>query len=175
MSVQEYIAEAGSQPARPSGWRGHWIRFCEGMAAFFFALMFAGFMIQIVSRYVLNMPVAWSLEICSIAYVWVVFWSAGMLAGERRQIRFDLLYNLFPPRARRVLAIVITGTLGVIFLAALPGVVDYVMFLGRRTSMLLKIRMDLVYSCFVIFMIAVIVGAALRIRRLWGPHWRDEL
>ena len=58
------------------------------------------------------MPVAWSLELCSIGYIWVVFWSCGILVSERRQIVFDLLYNMFPPRPRRVLAIVNTGTLG---------------------------------------------------------------
>ena len=35
--------------------------------------------------------------------------------------------------------------------------------------------MDLVYSCFVIFMIAVIVGAAIRIWRLSGRSWRQHL
>ena len=50
-------------------------RFAELAAAAMFAAMFGAFMIQIVSRYVFNAPVSWSLEICSIAYVWVVFWS----------------------------------------------------------------------------------------------------
>jgi TRAP-type C4-dicarboxylate transport system permease small subunit len=169
------VADAAQNDARGRSLMKRWTRFSERVAALLFALMFAGFLIQIVSRYVLNMPVAWSLELCSIAYVWVVFWSCDLLVSERQQIRFDLLYNLFPPRARRVLAIVNTATLGLIFLAALPGVVDYILFLGRRTSMLLKIRMDLVYSCFVIFMLAVIVNAAFRIWRLLGQRWQDEL
>jgi TRAP-type C4-dicarboxylate transport system permease small subunit len=156
-------------------WASLWTRFSEWVAAGLFALMFGGFLIQIVSRYVLNIPVAWSLELCSIGYVWVVFWSCSILAGERRQIVFDLLYHKFPPSQRRVLAIINTATLGLIFLAALPGVVDYVMFLGRRSSMLLKVRMDLVYSCFVIFMLAVIIGAAIRIWRLSGRSWRQHL
>ena len=163
--------------ARPqaSGLAAMWTRFTERVAASLFALMFAGFLIQIVSRYVLNRPVSWSLELCSIGYVWVVFWSAGMLVPERKHIIFDLLYNKFPPRARRVLAVVNTGTLGIIFLLALPGVVDYVLFLGRRTSLILKIRMDLVYSCFVIFMLAVIITAAIRVWRLCGRSWEENL
>lgn len=156
-------------------WTNRWTRFSEWVAAALFALMFVGFLIQIVSRYVLNMPVAWSLELCSIGYVWVVFWSCNTLAGERQQIVFDLLYNKFPPGKRRVLAIVNTATLGLIFLAAMPGVVDYVTFLARRFSMLLRIRMDLVYSCFVVFMLAVIVGAAIRIWRLSGRSWEKYL
>ena len=78
-------------------------------------------------------------------------------------------------RARRVLAMVNTATLGLIFLAAIPGVVDYVTFLSRRSSMLLRIRMDLVYSCFVIFMAAVIIGAAIRFWQLSGRSWMQHL
>ena len=52
---------------------------------------------------------------------------------------------------------------------------DYVIFLGRRSSMLLRIRMDLVYACFAIFMVAVIVGAAIRIWQLSGRSWEQHL
>ena len=41
--------------------------------------------------------------------------------------------------------------------------------------MLLHLRMDLVYACFGIFLIAVIAGAALRLRGLAGARWRDEI
>ncbi|MBL8582400.1 MAG: TRAP transporter small permease subunit [Rhizobiaceae bacterium] len=171
------MSTAGAAPseAPPRNWAALWKRFSEGVAAALFAMMFIGFLIQIVSRYVLNMPVAWSLELCSIGYVWVVFWSASILADERRQIVFDLLYHKFPPRQRRVLAIAISATMGLIFLAALPGVVDYVMFLARRSSMMLKIRMDLVYSCFIFFMLAVVIGSAIRIWRLCGRSWEEHL
>ena len=53
---------------------------------------------------------------------------------------------------------------------------DYVRSCGRRSTMLLHVRMDLVYACFAIFMIAVIVGAALRLRGcLAGSRWRNEI
>jgi len=155
--------------------REGWRRFAEAVAALAFATLFLAFIIQVVSRYVLNAPVAWTLELCAIAYVWVVFWSAGVLVPERRHIAFDVLYNLFPPRARRWLSMFLTASLGPVFLAALPGVTDYVLYLGRRSSMLLHVRMDLVYACFVIFMVAVVAGAALRLWRLAGPGWRDQL
>ena len=169
--------EAGAveEDKAPRSLTGLWTRFSEWVAAGLFAMMFIGFLIQIISRYVLNMPVAWSLELCSIGYVWVVFWSSGILVSERKQIVFDLLYNMFPPRQRRVLAIVNTATLGLVFLAATPGVLDYILFLGRRSSMLLRIRMDIVYSCFAIFMIAVVVAAAVRIWRLSGRSWAQHL
>ena len=117
------------------GGAGRWLvkrlkRGAELVAAALFALLFAAFMIQIISRYVLNMPVSWSLELCSIAYVWVVFWTCGILVSERKQIVFDVLYTRFPPRARRWLAIANTAALALVFLAALPGTLDYIHFLA---------------------------------------------
>jgi hypothetical protein len=62
-----------------------------------------------------------------------------------------------------------------IFLAALPTTLEYIHFLARRKTMILRLPFDIVYSCFAIFMIAVIIGAALRLRRLLGKSWQRHL
>lgn len=147
----------------------------ELAAAAMFAAMFGAFMIQIVSRYVFDAPVSWSLEVCSITYVWVVFWSSNLLLDERQHIVFDVLYRKLPERWQRVIAVINTATLGLVFLAALPTVLEYIGFLGRRKTMILKVPFDYVYACFGVFMIAVVVGAVLRLRRLAGPNWRQQL
>lgn len=150
-------------------------RTAELISAAAFAAMFGAFMIQIVSRYVFNAPVSWSLEICSIGYIWIVFFTSDVLLTERQHIVFDVLYQKFPARPRRVLAIFLTATLGLIFLAALPTTLEYLSFLSRRKTMILRLPMDIVYSCFGIFMVAVVVGAALRIKRLLGAEWQKHL
>ena len=155
--------------------RGVWRHFAEGVAAAAFAILFSAFIVQVISRYVFNAPVSWTLELCAIAYVWVVFWSAGVLVPERRHIAFDVIYHWLPPGARRWLAMALTGCLGLVYLAALPGVIDYIRFLGRRSTMLLHVRMDFVYACFGLFMVAMIVGAALRLRSLATRRWRDAI
>ena len=152
-----------------------WKTLTEGVAALALALMFAAFVVQIFSRYVLNMPVSWSLELCAITYVWVVFWTNGMLVGERQQIVFDVIYQAVPPRPRRWLAIANTSALGLVFLAALPGTADYIWFLRRRDSMMLQIPMHLIYACFVFFMIAVVIRSALRVKALLGRNWPEQL
>ena len=59
--------------------RNLWTQVAEGVAAISFAVMFFAFIVQVISRYVFNAPVAWTLELCAIAYVWVVFWSSDIL------------------------------------------------------------------------------------------------
>lgn len=160
---------------RPTNLRARWHRFAELAAALMFAAMFMAFMIQIISRYVFNYPVSWSLEICSVAYIWVVFWTSDILVSERQHIIFDILYQKLPPRGRRVLGLINTLTLGGIFLVGLPATLGYIHFLSRRKTMTLHLPLELVYSCFGIFMIAVIVSAAIRVKRLLGATWQDHL
>jgi len=74
-----------------------------------------------------------------------------------------------------LLAIFNTAVVALTFLAALPGTLDYIAFLGRRHTMVLHLPFDIVYSCFGIFMIAAIVGAALRLRRLLSSSWKTHL
>jgi TRAP-type C4-dicarboxylate transport system permease small subunit len=149
-------------------------RGAELVAAALFATMFGAFIIQIVSRYVFNHPVQWSLEVCSLAYIWIVFWSAALLLGERQHITFDLLYKAAPPRVRRIIALFITLSIGLVFFAGLPGSLDFVTFL-RRSTLILHVPLSLAYSCFLIFMIAVVAGAAIRTWRLFGKNWRHDL
>jgi TRAP-type C4-dicarboxylate transport system permease small subunit len=152
-----------------------WNRLASMVAVVAFAVMFAAFMVQIFSRYVLNAPISWTLEVCLIAYVWIVFWSSGILLKERQHIVFDVLYNLAPVKPRRWLAIINTASLFVVFLIALPGVYDYTAFITRRTSTTLHIPMQYVFGGFLIFVIAVVIQAAFRLWRLARSGWEEVL
>ncbi len=150
-------------------------RACELVSAALFATMFLAFMIQIVSRYVFNHPVQWSLELCSLSYIWLVFWSSDLLMTEKQHIRFDLLYHMMPTKPRRIVAITNTAALGIIFLIALPTTLEYIGFMGRRSTLILHIPFDIAYACFGIFMVAVIFNATMRLKRLFGPSWKQHL
>jgi len=137
--------------------------------------MFVAFMIQIISRYVFNYPVQWSLELCSLSYIWLVFWSSDLLMTERQHILFDLIYKKIPPKPRRIVGISNTAALGIIFLIALPTTLEYIGFMGRRSTLILHIPFDIAYACFGIFMVAVIFNATIRLKRLFGPSWQQHL
>jgi TRAP-type C4-dicarboxylate transport system permease small subunit len=156
-------------------WILRWKGFAELAAAAMFATMFVSFMAQISSRYVFNAPLSWTLEICSIAYVWVIFWSCSVLISERQHIIFDVIYQKLAPVPRRTVAIANSAAIGLTFAAALPGVLDYIAFLGRRHTMILHVPFDAVYACFGIFMVAAVIGAALRLRRLLSSSWKTHL
>jgi TRAP-type C4-dicarboxylate transport system permease small subunit len=143
----------------------------ELAAAAMFAGMFGAFLVGVVSRYVFNDPVSWSIEVCSIAYVWIVFFSGATIVPPRQHITFDMLYNAVGPRARRAFAIVSAASILLIFTAGLPTSLEYIGFVGRK----LHIPLNYVYACFGIFMVAAIVRAALTLRTLLGRDWRSHV
>ena len=153
----------------------YWKRFAESVSVVAFAVMFAGFVIGIVARYVFNSPISWTNELCVVAYVWIVFWTSDILIRERQHIIFDVVYGLFPPRSRRVLAIFVTLSLALVFLAALPGTVDYILFLRIRHSTLLHLPMQFVFGSFLIFLIAAVVSALRRLWQLLRPGWEQHI
>ena len=152
-----------------------WKRFAESVAVVAFAIMFAGFVIGIVSRYVFNVPIAWANELCVVAFVWIVFWSSDILLKERQHIVFDVLYNFIPLQPRRYVAIFITLSLAIVFVAALPGTFNYIEFLHTRHSTSMHLPMQFVFGCFLIFVVAAAINALSRLWLLVRPGWEQHL
>jgi len=149
--------------------------FAELVAAIMFVTMFAAFLLQVFTRYILNDPVAWTQEFVLIAYIWIVFWCAAFLLREREHITFDMVYFALPLAGRRVLAIVLTALTGIAFIVALPATVDYVTFMKIEKSPVIGLRFDFLYAIFMVFVIAVAIGAVVRVWRLLSRSWQDEL
>jgi len=140
-----------------------------------FVLVFAIFNYKIVSRYLVHDEPAWSDEVSVILFVWIIFWANAFLVRDREQITFDLAYRPMPDGIKRIMAIARVVLIGGIFLWALPGSLDYLAFLWRERTPVLNLRLDLIYACFGLFMIAVVVRSLFAFKRLLGPRWRDAL
>ncbi len=150
-------------------------RFGELIAALLFVAMFAAFLLQVFTRYVLNDPVTWTQEFVLILYIWIVFWCAAFLLHEREHITFDMVHVSLPPGPRRILAIVLTGLILVAFASALPAAIDYISFMKIEKSPVLGVRFDILYSIFAVFVAAIVVTSSLRLWRLFRSNWRDEV
>ena len=144
-----------------------WLRArADNVAVGLLTVMFVSFIIQIVSRYVLNAPVDWTLELCLTTWLWVVFWEAAFLLNDRDHIRFDLVYLMAGDRLRRLLALSAALAIIVAFVAALPATWGYIGFEKIRHSDVLHIRLDYVFSIYGIFMLVTVVRYAIRLWHL---------
>jgi len=120
-------------------------------------VMFATFILQIFFRYIINEPLGWSEEVIVTVWLWTVLWGAAFVIRESEEIRFDIIYSNLSERMRRVFT-VITGTvLIVVYGISLPATYSYVSFMKVERSAYLHIRIDVLYSVYVIFAVASII------------------
>lgn len=147
----------------------------EVIGGLLLAVMFGAFLLQIFMRYVVGRPLDWTLEVCLIAYVWFVFWTLAFLLHEREHIAFNLLAQSVPPPVRRAFALISTGLIAGLLLAALPATWDYIAFMARDTTWVLHLRFDLVFGIFLVFMLAAIGRSLWTLRGLLGKDWREHL
>ena len=134
----------------------------ENVAAALLAVMFLSFLLQIVSRYVFNHPLGWTLEVCLTMWLWIVFWGSAFNLRDVDHIRFDMLYLECGKRTRRVMALVSAVAIVAGIAAALPATLDYITFYKIKKSATLRVRLDVVFSIYAIFAVAIIVRYALR-------------
>ena len=147
----------------------------ELVGALLLAAMFGAFILQVFMRYVVGRPLEWSLEVCLITYVWFVFWTLALLVREQEHVAFSLFYQSAPAPVQRVLAIVSTLLIAGFFVAALPATFDFISFMAIDSTWVLHLRFDLVFSVFLLFMVAVIWRGLRRLLALLGPDWRVQL
>ena len=141
---------------------GGWLhRRAENVAAGLLAVMFVAFILQIVFRYLFNLPTGWSTELTIIMWLYLVLWGSAFVLGEKEEIRFDLIYSSVGPRARIGMAIAFTVAVVVLYGAALPATYAYVSFMKVEKSSYLKIPLNWLYSIYLVFCVAVIA------RYLW--------
>lgn len=141
---------------------GGWLyRRAEDILAGMLALMFAAFILQIVFRYILNLPIGWTNELSVVLWIWLVLFGAAFVVREREEIRFDLIYSGAGPRARRVMFVASAAALILLYGVSFPAVLDYVTFMKVESTAYLKIRFDWLYAIYIVFVLAVIA------RYLW--------
>lgn len=144
----------------------------EFVAVLAFAAMLGAFLLNIVARYAFDAPLGWPDEVAAILFMWIVFWTGALLIPVGDHIRFRLLRDALGPRSQKAFDLLSNGAFGLLYLAAAPVVIDFLIFASRQNTPLMEISLAFVYTSFAIFFVVValrcIFDAAtlLRARRL---------
>lgn len=153
---------------------GRWLHLrAENVAVALLAAMFLTFILQIFARYVLVMPVGWTLELCLTLWIWIVFWGNAFLVRHRDHVTFDILYLAVPSGIRRIMALTAAAAIVVGFAVTLLPTWDYIDFLKIKRSSTMRIPMRTVFSIYALFMVAVIVRYAFIFYLVWR-HGADR-
>jgi C4-dicarboxylate transporter DctQ subunit len=135
-------------------------RRAENVLAALLGIMFVAFIATIVARYLFNYPTGRMSELTVVAWLWMVLWGAAFVLKEDEEIRFDLVYSAVGRRARRVMGILLSAALLVLYGASLPGAYKYVTFMKVERTDYLHIRLDFLYSIYIVFLVAVLIRYA---------------
>ena len=147
----------------------------EMVAAGLLAALFATFLLQIFTRYVISASLGWTVELCLTLWLWLIFWSSAFLLGDKDHVRFDVLYHWAGHRVRRIFALVSALAIAVSFAASFPATLSYVTFYKIKKSAVLGWRLDLVFGVYLLFAAAMIIVYAWRAwTLLQGKRPQDE-
>lgn len=135
---------------------GAWLyRRGENLLAVMLGAMFAAFLLQIAFRYLLNFPIGWTNEISVVLWLWLVLFGAAFVLREEEEIRFDLIYGAVGDKTRRLMVVLAAAGLLVLYGMSLPATWDYVTFMKVESTAYLNIRFDLLFSIYIVFVVAV--------------------
>jgi TRAP-type C4-dicarboxylate transport system permease small subunit len=127
---------------------GRLARWADLISAALFAAMFLSLVFQVAFRFVLGAPAAWTEELATIAYVWVIFWGCAFSVPLAAHVAVDMLVPRFTPRVQRALYALGLAALAGLLLWALPGIADYLRFMMRERTPVLDLPFGVVYSVF---------------------------
>ncbi len=131
-------------------------RRAENIGAALLAAMFVAFIIQVFFRYVLNWPVGWTTEVCTIAWLWGILWGSSFVIRDSAEIRFDIVYGSVKPAVRRVFRVVTGLAIIVLYLIAFPDTISYITFMKVEKSSYTGVRFDYLFSIYILFVCATV-------------------
>jgi len=114
---------------------------------------------------VFGAPAAWTEELATIAFVWVIFWGTAFSVPLAAHVAVDFIVPLFAPSVRRALYALALAALGFCFLWALPGIADYLRFMLRERTPVLELPFGIVYGVFLAAALMVVVRCLAEIVR----------
>lgn len=160
-----------------------YLRTAEFIAASLLAAMFFTFLLQIFSRYVMLQPFGWTLELCLILWLWIVFFANAFIVRERDHVTFDIFYLAAPRRVRQVLGLISAATIVIALLWSFLPTWDYIDWMKIRNTTTVrepitdsKISLRTIFSIYGVFLIVVSIRYAWRFVNILrhGPPDEDH-
>jgi len=150
-------------------------RLAEAVSTLSLGVVFVLFIYGVGMRYLFNRPISWTDEAVTVLAVWSVLWTGAFVLRWSEHISFDIVFVNLAPKRQRLMLLIGNAAFVLLMLAALPGMVDYTLFLWREKTDMLEMRLDFVYAIFPIFFIGIVVRQLLSLWRLMSPRWPAEL
>lgn len=141
-----------------------WLRQrAENISALLLASMFLTFLLQIIFRYLLNLPIGWTVEWVTLAWLWGILFGYAFIVRDVDIIRMDLVYTGLPLKVRHVLDVIAHSiVIGILAYSFLP-TIDYITFMAIERTAFMRIPYNWVFAIYVPFIITVMLQSLITI------------
>ena len=116
----------------------------------------------VVSRYLLNNPVAWSNEVATISFTWTVFLGAAAAWKNNKHIHLDLVYNIMPSLIKKISDLIRFIILSIFFIFTLYLAIIFTISAYNKPTAILRIPFSYVDAAVVLCFTSIIVRSILR-------------
>lgn len=135
-----------------------WLRRrAENLLVLMITAMFVAFILQIIFRYFLNLPVAWTEEVCVLTWLWGILWGSAFVTHDDEEIRFDMVYGQVSAKTRRVFRAVAGLIFVTVMAVALPATWSYISFMKVEKTASLGIPLNWVFSVYLLFAVSMML------------------
>ena len=117
---------------------------------------FIAFIVNVITRYIFNSPVNACYELSLGGLVWCLLLSAPYATRTHTNVAFTLIYDNISAGMQLAFRLIGNAFMIFCFSAMLGPCTDWVLFMQRKYTAVLKIRMDIMYFPFVVFNVLVI-------------------
>ncbi|WHH59082.1 TRAP transporter small permease [Petroclostridium sp. X23] len=132
------------------------------------AVMGISLFLQVVFRYLFNMPLIWSEELARYLHVWITFIGLGYGIRNKSHIEMKIFYQKLPVAGQKTVTILTNLFLVLCFVFYMPGVMRFVMDQNLIDSAAMGVRMSIVY-------IVLPIGAIVSILYLLTDTWLNVI
>lgn len=136
---------------------GRFRQAADAVAAGMLAAIFAVFILQIGARYIFNLPIGWTVEVCLTLWLWLVLWGAAFCLADRDHVKFDLVLQAVRPRTQRLFAAASALAIVIGIAVSLPDSWGYVDFYKIKKSATLRIPLNRIFIIYIVFCLALIL------------------
>jgi len=102
--------------------------------------------LNVVFRYVLELPLAWSAELAQILLVWLTFMGAVAAIRRNRHLKIEDLLNRLPPASRRIVYRVINVVVSVFFVLMIWHGIGMTVTVAGQTTDALRVSAAFFYA-----------------------------
>ena len=121
-----------------------------------FVMLFILFVVNVFFRYVMNAPLTWPYELITLGFVWTAIFAATYVRRIHAHVQFTLAYDAVSPKTQRIFRILANSAVMIAFIIAFPATLDWVLFMGFKSTANLKIPFSVGFFPVVPFLVLII-------------------